>query len=41
MEPGYDPTAILVARVAEVATVALLGAFVAARIAGRADAGRW
>jgi hypothetical protein len=31
MEPGYDPAAIMVARIAEGATVLLLGAFLAAR----------
>jgi hypothetical protein len=36
MEPGYDPTAILIARVAEVATVLLLGGFLAARSVARA-----
>ena len=36
MEPGYDPTAIAIARVSEVATVVLLGAFLAARLVGRA-----
>jgi hypothetical protein len=34
-EPGYDPTAILASRIAEVATVALLGGFLAARLARR------
>jgi hypothetical protein len=33
MEPGYDPGAIMAARVAEVATVVLLGAFAVARFA--------
>jgi hypothetical protein len=36
MEPGYDPTAILFARLAEGATVVLLGAYLVARFAGRA-----
>jgi hypothetical protein len=31
MEPGYDPEAILTARIAEVATVVFLGAFAVAR----------
>ncbi len=35
MEPGYDPPAIMAARVAEVATVALLGSFLATRLASR------
>jgi hypothetical protein len=33
MEPGYDPTAILAVRIAEVATVGLLGGFLATRLA--------
>jgi len=41
MEPGYDPTAILVARIAEGSTVALLGAYLAARLAGASDRGWW
>jgi hypothetical protein len=32
-EPGYDPSAIMVSRIAEVATVVLLGAFLAGRFA--------
>jgi hypothetical protein len=35
MEPGYDPPAIMAARVAEVATVVLLGGFLASRLAAR------
>jgi len=34
MEPGYDPGAILTARIAEAATVVLLGAFAIARLNG-------
>ena len=34
-EPGYDPSAITAARIAELATVVFLGAFVAGRFAGR------
>ena len=34
-EPGYDPSAILASRIAEVATVALLGGFLAARLVRR------
>ena len=34
-EPGYDPSAIMVSRIAEVATVVFLGAFLAGRLAGR------
>jgi hypothetical protein len=41
MEPGYDPTAILVSRISEGATVVLLGSYLAARLAGRADRGWW
>ena len=41
MEPGYDPAAILASRVAEGATVVLLGAFLAARFVGRVPTGRW
>lgn len=42
MEPGYDPTAILASRVAEVSTVAFLTGFLAvsaARRAGHGDQG--
>jgi hypothetical protein len=35
MEPGYDPQAILAARIAEIATVLLLGAFTVARFRTR------
>jgi hypothetical protein len=35
MEPGFDPPAIMAARVAEVATVALLGSFLATHLASR------
>ena len=41
MEPGYDPAAILASRVAEGATVVLLGAFLVARFVGRVPTGRW
>ncbi|MGZ6671045.1 MAG: hypothetical protein ACXVFM_01700 [Solirubrobacteraceae bacterium] len=41
MEPGYDPAAITAARVAEVAAVALLGAFLVARFAARVPMPRW
>jgi hypothetical protein len=34
-EPGYDPSAIMVSRIAEVATVAFLGAFLAGRFTRR------
>jgi hypothetical protein len=36
MEPDYDPTAILTVRIAEAATVLLLGGFLAGRVVGRA-----
>jgi hypothetical protein len=35
MEPGYDPTAIMTARISEVATVLFLGAFFVARFLRR------
>jgi hypothetical protein len=41
MEPGYHPAAILASRIAEGATVVLLGAFLLARFVGRTDTGRW
>jgi hypothetical protein len=41
MEPGYDPQAILVSRITEVATVVLLGSYSVARFVGRARTGRW
>ena len=41
MEPGYDPQAIMFARVTEVATVALLGAYAFARFVRKAAVGRW
>ena len=41
MEPGYDPAGILASRVAEGATVVLLGAFLTARFVGRVPTGRW
>jgi hypothetical protein len=40
-EPGYDPDAILTARITEVATVVLLGAFLAARLQRRSRGVRW
>jgi hypothetical protein len=39
-EPGYDPAAILASRIAEVATVVLLGAFLAGRFAWPAGSRR-
>jgi hypothetical protein len=39
-EPGYDPAAILASRIAEGATVVLLGTFLAARFARRARSRR-
>jgi hypothetical protein len=41
MEPGYDPQAIMLSRIAEVATVALLGSYLVARFVARLPAGRW
>jgi hypothetical protein len=41
MEPGYDPEAILAARIAETATVICLGAFAVARFVGRVPTSRW
>jgi hypothetical protein len=41
MEPGYDPGAMLASRIAEGATVLLLGSFLAARFAGRVLVRRW
>ena len=35
MEPGYDPEAILASRIAEIATVVLLGSFLVARLLDR------
>jgi hypothetical protein len=40
-EPGYDPPAIAFSRVAEVAAVVLLSAFVAARFVARIPMPRW
>ena len=40
MEPGYDPDAILAARIAEVATVIFLGAFLVTRFVRRGSAPR-
>ena len=41
MEPGYDPTGIAASRVAEVATVVLLGVFLVARFVARIPMPRW
>jgi hypothetical protein len=41
MEPGYDPPAIMAARVAEIVTVATLSVFLAARFGRRKAAGSW
>jgi hypothetical protein len=41
MEPGYDPAPILASRVAEAATVLLLGGFLVARFGARVPTGRW
>jgi hypothetical protein len=37
MEPGYDPAAIMAARVAELTTVLFLGGYLAVRLAGRRE----
>lgn len=41
MEPGYDPAAILVSRIAEAVAVAVLGAFVVARFIAHLPTRRW
>jgi hypothetical protein len=41
MEPGYDPEAIMTSRIAEVATVVFLGAFLVARVLRKEPAVRW
>jgi hypothetical protein len=41
MEPGYDPPALMASRVAELATVGLLGSFLVAPFVGRGSGGRW
>jgi len=40
-EPGYDPPAIMAARVSEIVTVVALGVFLAARLGWRKSAGSW
>jgi hypothetical protein len=40
-EPGYDPEAILAARLAEIATVVFLGAFAVARFLRRLPTSSW
>ncbi len=40
MEPGYDPRAIMTARVAELATIGLLGSFLVARLGRKVGMGR-
>jgi hypothetical protein len=40
-EPGYDPTAIMAARVSEIVAVVALGAFLAARFGWKKAAGSW
>jgi hypothetical protein len=40
MEPGYDPSAILASRIAEVAAVVFLGAFLVARLRRRPRTGQ-
>jgi hypothetical protein len=41
MEPGYDPAALMTARVSEIVTVALLGTFLVARFVVRTPTTRW
>jgi hypothetical protein len=41
MEPGYDPGAILASRIAEIATVAFLGAFMWVRFLRRTPTSSW
>jgi hypothetical protein len=41
MEPGYDPPAILAARIAEVATIVLLGTYLVARFVAGKSTARW
>jgi hypothetical protein len=41
MEPGYDPPAIMAARIAEIAATASLGGFFLVRLARRRRLGRW
>jgi hypothetical protein len=41
MEPGYDPAAILASRIAEGATVLLLGSFLVARFGAQVPTGHW
>jgi hypothetical protein len=41
MEPGYDPAAILAARITEAATVIFLGTFLVVRFLRRAPTVRW
>jgi hypothetical protein len=40
-EPGYDPPALMAARVAEIITVVLLGSYLLSRLARRLRLGRW
>jgi hypothetical protein len=41
MEPGYDRSAIMASRIAELVTVGLLGSFLVARVAWRGSVARW
>jgi hypothetical protein len=40
-EPGYDPPALMAARVAELTTVGLLGSYLLAQLVRRLRLGRW
>jgi len=41
MEPGYDPAAIMAARVSELVTVGMLGSFLLIRRFGKGSVARW
>ena len=41
MEPGYDPAAILASRIAEAATVLLLGSYLVVRFVRKVPVRRW
>jgi len=41
MEPGYDPSGLMAARVSELATVALLGGYLVAWLVGQRSVRPW
>jgi len=41
MEPGYDPSGLMAARVSELATVALLGGYLVARFVAQRSVRPW